>query len=304
MESAGIEPLTDHKNFHISSEEIMSSGHLACPGCGAALIMRHALKVFGRRTIMTMPACCWAVIDGPFPYSTVGIPLLHTAFETTAISAGGIRAGLDAQGIEDINVVGWGGDGATFDIGFGALSAVAERNDNIIYVCYDNEAYMNTGIQRSSATPWGAWTTTTPTNLPKSEPKKDLVGIMAAHHIPYAATSTIAYPDDLKRKLEKARDMTGLRLIHIFSPCPPGHKSLESNSIKISRLAVQSRVFPLYEVVDGENYTLTVNPDPVPVERYLELQGRFRHLDAAARRIIQENTDRAWERLMKKMGST
>ncbi|MBL7192221.1 pyruvate synthase subunit beta [bacterium] len=296
-----VEPLRDHKNYHISPEEIMSCGHLACPGCGAAIIMRHALKVFGRKTIMTMPACCWAVIDGPFPYSTVGIPLLHAAFETTAISASGIRAGLDVQGIKGINVVGWAGDGATFDIGFGALSAAAERNENIIYVCYDNEAYMNTGIQRSSATPWGAWTTTTPINMPKSEPKKNLVEIMAAHKIPYAATATIAYPDDLRMKLEKARDMEGFRLLHIFSPCPPGHKMAENMSIKESRLIVQSRVFPLYEVEYGKKYRLTVNPPPVPVEKYLEIQGRFKHLDETAKKKIQADVDEAWETLMGKV---
>ena len=281
----------------------MSSGHLACPGCGGAMIMRLALKAWGRKTIITMPACCWAVIDGPYPYSTVGVPLLHTAFETTAISASGIRAGLVAQGIEDITVVGWAGDGATFDIGFGAMSAAAERNEDIIYVCYDNEAYMNTGIQRSSATPWGAWTTTTPTSMPKSEPKKDLLAIMAAHRIPYAATATIAYPDDLMMKFQKAKEMKGFRLLHIFSPCPPGHKSLEANSVKIARLAVKSRVFPLYEVEYGEDYTLNVDPDPpVPVEEYLKLQGRFKHLDGKAREKIQADVDREWGRLKGRMG--
>jgi pyruvate ferredoxin oxidoreductase beta subunit/2-oxoisovalerate ferredoxin oxidoreductase beta subunit len=276
----------------------MSSGHLACPGCGAALAMRLSLKALGKRTIITMPACCWAVIDGPFPYSAVGVPLLHTAFETTAISASGIRAGLDAQGIEGITVVGWGGDGATFDIGFSALSAAAERNENIIYVCYDNEAYMNTGIQRSSATPWGAWTTTTPVSMPKSEPKKDLIAIMAAHLIPYAATASVAYPEDLIMKFKKVKDLKGFRLIHIFSPCPPGHKSAEADSIKIARLAVKSRIFPLYEVENGEKYTLNINPDPVPVEKYLELQGRFKHLNAAEREKIQIDVNKRWDKLM------
>ena len=304
MEAVEVKPLVDHKNYHISPEEIMCQGHLACPGCGAAIAMRHALKVLGRKTIMTIPACCWAVIDGPFPYSTVGIPLLHVAFETAAITASGIRAGLDAQGIEDVNVVAWAGDGGTFDIGFGALSAASERNENMIYVCYDNEAYMNTGIQRSSATPWGAWTTTTPTNYPKEEPKKDIIGILAAHRIPYAATTTIAYPEDLKMKFEKARDLKGTRFIHIFSPCPPGHKSLESNSVKISRLAVKSRTFPLYEVENGLTYRLNENPEPVPVERYLELQGRFRHLDEGARRQIQENVNWEWEQLMRKVSNS
>jgi len=294
------EPKTDHKTFRLPEDEIMSSGHLACPGCGGAVAMRLALKALGRQTIITMPACCWAVIDGPFPYSAVGVPLLHTAFETTAIAASGIRAGLDAQNIEGITVVGWAGDGATFDIGFGALSAAAERNENILYVCYDNEAYMNTGIQRSSATPWGAWTTTTPVTMPKAEPKKDLLAIMAAHGVPYAATATIAYPDDLIAKFIKAKNLTGFRLIHIFSPCPPGHKSLEANSIKIARLAVQSRVFPLYEVENGEKYSLNLDPPPIPVEEYLKLQGRFKHLDESDRMKIQEEVDRKWGKLIKK----
>jgi len=294
-------PLSNHKNYHIDSEEIMSPGHLACPGCGGANLMRLALKALGRRTIITMPACCWAVIDGPYPLSTVGVPLLHAAFETTAISASGIRAGLDAQGIKDINVVGWGGDGATFDIGFGAMSAAAERNENIIYVCYDNEAYMNTGIQRSSATPWGAWTTTTPASMPKMESKKDLMAIMSAHKIPYAATATIAYPDDLTMKFRKAKEIEGFRLLHIFSPCPPGHKSIESNSVKIARLAVKSRVFPLFEIENGEKYTLNQDPDPIPVAEYLELQGRFKHLDNDAVKKIQEDVDKKWNEMMGKI---
>ena len=303
MDLSNIKPLQDHKKYLVDHTEVMSSGHLACPGCGASATMRLALKAWGKNTIITMPACCWAVIDGPYPLSTVGVPLLHTAFETTAISACGIRAGLDAQGIEGITVVGWAGDGATFDIGFGALSAAAERNENILYVCYDNEAYMNTGIQRSSATPWGAWTTTTPVTTPKAEPKKDLLGIMAAHRIPYAASATFAYPDDMMMKLKKMKDMEGFRLIHIFSPCPPGHKSLESNSVKIARLAVKSRVFPIYEVENGEKYTLNVNPEPaVPVEEYLKLQRRFAHLDKEAVKKIQADVDREWGRLMRRVG--
>ncbi len=301
MNNEFFTPVEGHKNYHIPGDEIMSGGHLACPGCGGALAMRFALKALGKRTIITMPACCWAVIDGPYPYSAVGIPLLHTAFETTAIAAAGIRAGLDVQGKKDITVVGWGGDGATFDIGFAALSAAAERNENIIYVCYDNEAYMNTGIQRSSATPWGAWTTTTPASMPKSEPKKNLMQIMAAHRIPYAATATIAYPDDLIKKFKKAKDIEGFRLIHIFSPCPPGHKFTESDTIKIARLAVKSRVFPLYEIEDGERYTLNMNPDPVPVEDYLKLQGRFKHLKDAEIEKIRLYVNHEWDALMSKI---
>ncbi|MHC4643834.1 MAG: thiamine pyrophosphate-dependent enzyme, partial [Planctomycetota bacterium] len=172
--------------FEVPGQELMSQGHLGCPGCGATLTMRTALKILGPRTALCVPACCWAVIDGPFPYSAAGVPVVHCAFETAAITATGVRHALDVRGITDGHVVAWAGDGGTFDIGFGSLSASAERNENIIYICYDNEAYMNTGIQRSSATPVGAWTTTTPGEHPKEEPKKNLVEIMAAHRIPYA----------------------------------------------------------------------------------------------------------------------
>ena len=287
--------------FDIPEREIMCSGHLACPGCGATMSMRLALKVLGPRTVLCIPACCWAVIDGPFPYSAAGVPVVHCAFETAAITATGVRHGLDMTGVEDVNVVAWAGDGGTFDIGFGALSAAAERNENIIYVCYDNEAYMNTGIQRSSATPTGAWTTTTPARYPKEEPKKNLIEIFAAHRIPYAATATIAFADDLVRKFEKARDMTGTRLLHLFSPCPPGHRALEKDSVKISRLAVETKVFPLYEVENGIKYTLSHQSKGVPVKDYVRLQGRFRHLKDQDIEEMQKRVDREWDLLMKKI---
>ncbi len=287
--------------YEIPEREIMTSGHLACPGCGAALAMRTALKVLGPRTVLCIPACCWAVIDGPFPYSAAGVPVVQCAFETAAITATGVRHGLDVLGVKDVTVVAWAGDGGTFDIGFGALSAAAERNENILYICYDNEAYMNTGIQRSSATPIGAWTTTTPREHPKEEPKKNLVEILAAHRIPYAATATVAFPDDLTRKLEKAKKMKGMRLLHIFSPCPPGHKSAESDSIKISRLAVETKVFPLYEVENGYRYTLSREPKGTPVKEYVRLQGRFKHLTDQDIEKMQERVDWEWEHLMKKI---
>ncbi|RJP79688.1 MAG: pyruvate synthase subunit beta [Candidatus Zixiibacteriota bacterium] len=287
--------------YDIPDREIMSSGHLACPGCGASLAMRLALKELGPRTVLCIPACCWAVIDGPFPYSAAGVPVVHCAFETAAITATGVRHGLDVRGLDDVNVVAWAGDGGTFDIGFGALSAAAERNENILYICYDNEAYMNTGIQRSSATPVGAWTTTTPTKTPKEEPKKNLVEILAAHRIPYTATATVAYPDDLTRKLRRAIGTKGFRLLHIFSPCPPGHKSLESDSIKISRLAVETKVFPLYEVEGGTKYTLSRQSQGIPVRDYIRLQGRFKHLTDADLDVMQTRVDREWDFLMKKI---
>lgn len=297
-----MEALQHLKNFtQVADREIMTSGSVACPGCGASLAMRLALKTLGRDTMIVFPACCWAVIDGPFPYSACGVPVFQTAFETAAITAGAIRAGLDATGKKGINVVAWAGDGGTFDIGFGQLSATAERNDNIIYVCYDNEAYMNTGIQRSSATPWGAWTTTTPGHDFKKERKKNLIEIMAAHRIPYAATTTVAYPDDFVSKFKRAMEIEGFRLIHIFSPCPPGHKSLEKDSIKLSRFAVESRVFPLYEVRDGKDYTLSMDPPKRPVEEYIRMQGRFKHLSDEQLGFIQDMVDEDWARLMHQM---
>jgi len=286
----------------IPQEEVLKSGHLACPGCGASIAMRYALKALGKNTSLDIPACCWSVIDGPFPHSAVGVPLFHTAFETAASTASGIRAAYDVLGKKDVNVVAWAGDGGTYDIGIQALSAAAERNDNILYVCYDNEAYMNTGIQRSSATPWGAWTTTTPVKHPKDRPKKDLVAIFAAHRIPYIATATVAFPEDFVKKFQKAKEIKGTKFILIHSPCPPGWKTRPEDTIKLSRLAVRTRIFPLLEVEKGIHWKLTMNvKKPVPVIEYLKLQGRFRHLTEEDVKFIQENVDWEWELLMKKL---
>ncbi|MCD6399772.1 3-methyl-2-oxobutanoate dehydrogenase subunit beta [candidate division WOR-3 bacterium] len=286
----------------IPQEEVLQSGHLACPGCGASIAMRYALKALGRNTSLDIPACCWSVIDGPFPHSAVGVPLYHTAFETAASVASGVRAGYDILGKKDVNVVAWAGDGGTYDIGIQALSGAAERNDDILYVCYDNEAYMNTGIQRSSATPWGAWTTTTPVEHPKDRPKKDLVAIFAAHRIPYIATVTVAYPEDFVKKFQKAKDIKGTKFILILSPCPPGWKTRPEDTIKLSRLAVQTRIFPLLEIEKGIDWKLTMKvKKPVPVIEYLKLQGRFRHLTEEDVKYVQKSVDWEWELLMKKI---
>ncbi len=266
--------------------ELMYAGHLACAGCGATMSMRYALKALGEKTILAIPACCWSILAGPFPYSAVEVPVIHTAFETGASTASGIKAGLEMRGDTETTVAAWAGDGGTFDIGIQALSGAAERNDDIIYFCYDNEAYMNTGIQRSSATPFGTWTTTTPANHPKSQPKKNMVEIMAAHRIPYAATCSVAFPEDMMRKIVKAKSIRGTKFIHIFSPCPTGWKAASSLAVKIARLAVHTKVFPLYEVEDGERYNINVDPKNLPVDEYLRLQGRFAHLtDARARGV-------------------
>lgn len=288
-------------NFPIPEVELMGFGHLGCQGCGATLAMRYALKALGEKTVVVLPACCWTIIAGPFPYSSLKVPLLHTAFETAAVAASGVRAALDLQGDTETTVLAWAGDGGTFDIGLQALSGAAERNENILYICYDNEAYMNTGIQRSSATPYLAWTTTTPKLSPKGEPKKDMMAIMAAHQIPYAATASIAYPDDLVRKVSKAKSIQGTKFIHLLAPCPPGWKIPSELSIKLARLAVQTRVFPLYEVEHGTQYKINLVPNGLPVREYLKLQGRFSHLSEEDFERIQERVDAEWERLRKRV---
>jgi len=287
----------------IPREEFMSPGHLACQGCGASLAMRLALKGLGQRTIVCIPACCWAVIDGPFPHSSLDIPIYHCAFETAASSASGVRAGLDMVGDTETAVLAWAGDGGTFDIGLQALSGAAERNDDIIYTCYDNEAYMNTGIQRSSATPVGAWTTTTPVKHYKKERKKDIIGIMAAHGIPYIATASVAYPEDMVKKFKKAREIKGTRFIHVFAPCPAGWKSRPEDTIKLARLAVQTGYFPLFEIENGEKWTLNLKvKERKPIAEYLKLQGRFRHLKEEEIEMIQKEVDERWAKILKNCG--
>lgn len=280
--------------------ELVSPGHTACPGCGSTMAMRYALKALGPKTVVVIPACCWAVLDGTFPNTSLKVPLWHMIFESAASAASGIKAALEMQGDTETTVLAWAGDGGTFDIGLQALSGAAERNDDIIYVCYDNEAYMNTGIQRSSATPWGSWTTTTPAKTPKDRPKKNMMEIMAAHQIPYAATATVAYPEDMIEKMRKAASVRGMKFIHILSPCPTGWRIPSSMTVKIARLAVHTNVFPLYEIEDGARYTLTMDSKNLPVREYLKPQGRFAHLTEREIEIIQRNVDRAWETLLKK----
>ncbi len=288
-------------NFDIIPDEYMYPGHVACPGCGGALAMRLALKALGKKTIVILPACCWTIIDGPFPMHSLHVPVLHTAFETAAITAAGVKAGLEIQGKTDITVMAWAGDGGTVDIGIQALSGAAERNDDIIYTCYDNEAYMNTGIQRSSATPKGAWTTTTPQQTPKLEPKKNITQIMIAHRIPYVATATLAYPEDLINKFKKAQKIKGTKFIHIYAPCPTGWKMAPELMIKICRLAVQTNIFPIYECENGINYKINIKPQQkVEVFQYLKLQGRFAHLKEKDIEEIQKSVDLEWKLLLQK----
>jgi pyruvate/2-oxoacid:ferredoxin oxidoreductase beta subunit len=288
--------------FPIPEDELLYSGHTACPGCGAVLALKYVLKGLGPRTIIVIPPSCAGTISAPFPFSSLKIPVLRIPFETTAISASGIRAALDVMGKRDIHVLGWAGDGGTFDIGLQALSATAERNDNIIYVCYDNEAYMNTGIQRSSATPEGAWTTTTPSPYLKDTPKKDIVRIMAAHKIPYIATASVGYPPDLIKKVKRAKEIVGTKFILIFSPCPTGWRYSSEMTIRIAKLATETGIFPLYEIENGEKYILSQRRPQKPLKEYFSLQGRFRNLKEEKLLRAEAKVKKDWEYLTRLAG--
>jgi len=288
--------------FTIPTEEYMNPGHVGCLGCGACHAMRYTLKALGPRTIVSIPACCWAVMPGPFPAKCLEVPLINTAFEVTGASISGIRAALDAKGITDVTVVGFAGDGGTADIGIQALSGMVERGTDVIYIMYDNEAYMNTGIQRSSSTPKGAWTTTTPVGTTKDwkkQPKKNMMDIMVAHKIPYAATCSVGYPEDMIKKLRKAKEIRGPKFIQIFAPCPTGWRMQPEKTIEVCKLAVSTGAVPLYEVENGV-YTITRKPRELkPVKEYLALQGRFRHLPQEEIDAFQNTVTREWKRLLK-----
>lgn len=269
--------LTDRKMDFVPAEEYFVPGHTACPGCGAALAMRHMLKVLGPDTIVVIPACCWAIIAGAFPYTSLIVPGMNTAFACAAAVASGVKAALRKRRSPDTQVLAWAGDGGTYDIGLQALSGAVERNEDVIYVCYDNEGYMNTGIQRSGSTPYGAWTTTTPKQHPKDRPKKDLVDLISAHKLPYAATLNLGYLEDFYAKVRKAKSIKGTRFFHCLCPCPPGWKANSKDTIKLARLVADTGLMPLFEVERGVRYTYTVKPRGTPIREYLELQGRFSH---------------------------
>jgi len=283
-----------------SDRDYFKPGHLGCPGCGAAIAIKFALKALGKKTIMVIPASCASIIVGPYPQSALTVPILHTAFATAGAAASGVRAALDIKGDSETTVLSWAGDGGTFDIGFQSLSGAVERNEDCIFVCYDNEAYMNTGVQRSSSTPYGVRTTTTPGLDWKKTRKKNIMETMAAHRIPYAATASIAFPEDMITKFQKAREKKGgARFIHIFASCATGWGAASNMSVKIARLAVQTNVFPLYEIENGTRYTLNYRGDR-PVEDYLQTQGRFKHLGKQNISRIQSMVDEDWNNLLRK----
>jgi len=281
-------------------EEYLLEGHAACPGCPITIALRTALKALGKKTVLVIPACCSAVIEALYPKTAFNVPVLNIAFEAAAAGASGVAAALKMLHETDVVPVVWAGDGGTYDIGLQALSGALERRTDFIYVCYNNQMYSNTGIQRSGATPYGAWTTTTWGG--KKEHQKDLSEIVMAHHIPYAATATIAYPQDLFNKMKKAREMKGPRFVEIFAPCPPGWRFDMSKTVELAKLAVETGVWVLYEAVNehiefnGTSKSIIEGKkERRPVEEWLTLQGRFRHLTPDDITEIKRELDARWE---------
>ncbi len=294
----------------ITKEEYFAPGHRACIGCGEALAVRLASKALGPNTIIVAATGCMEIVASQLPWTSWRVPWIHTLFENTAAVASGIEAGLKAleskgkKADQDIQVVATAGDGGTSDIGLQALSGALERRHNFLYICWDNEAYMNTGIQRSSSTPYGASTTTAPAgkkSIGQNTWKKNMPAIIAAHDIPYIATACPSYPFDLMDKVAKGAAVSGPAYVHIFSVCPTGWRCAPELAIEIGRLAVQTGIFPLYEIEDGK-YKLSVNiAERKPVEDYMKLQGRFRHLSEGDIKVIQERMDKEYARLMEKV---
>ncbi len=269
-------------------EELFLQGSAACHGCPGSAAIRVAFKALGRNTVLAVIASCTSVFQSPFPVSALDLPTLNMAFATGGATASGLSAAADrlvAKGVfeEKPTILVWAGDGGTYDIGIQALSGAAERNTDFIYVCYNNEAYSNTGTQRSGATPYAAWTTNTTRG--KGEWRKDVAQIMVAHGVPYVATASLAYPTDMFRKFARAKEIKGTRYIEIQAPCPPGWKFPSSHTVKVARLAVQTGMWMLYEHENGRT-TYTAGTQRIiqgqskllPVEEYLQAQGRFRHL--------------------------
>ncbi len=286
----------------LPSEEPLSPGHRLCPGCGASVVVRQVLLAAPKDTVVANATGCLEVSTALYPYSAWNRPWIHSAFENAAAVASGVGSGFRAlsrrgEGREHPIIV-FGGDGGTYDIGFQSLSGAIERGHRFLYVCYDNEAYMNTGIQRSGGTPRGAWTTTTQVGSAgagKPEAKKDLVSIVVAHKVPYAATASISHWRDLMTKVRKALSKDGPTFLHVMAPCTRGWRFDSAKTIRMSRLAVETRLFPLYEV-EGGVYKITVPvPSPKPVEEYLKLQGRYSHLfqpqNAAELETIKREVD-------------
>jgi pyruvate ferredoxin oxidoreductase beta subunit len=292
--------MTEEKVFGLPAQEYFSKGHRACAGCGEAIALRHILKAVDKNTIIVGGTGCSEVVSSPYPYTAWKLPWIHVAFETVASVASGVSRALKAQG-KDTKVIGIGGDGSLFDIGFGALSAAAERGEDFAVVCLDNEAYMNTGVQRSGATPKFAETTTSPAGKKihgKQETKKPLPFILAMHGC-YVAIANPAFPLDLITKVKKAIEFKGLGYVQVYCPCVPGWKYSSELTIELCKLAVNTNVYPLYEIENGMVKITKEPAEQTPVQEYLKLQGRFKHLTEDEVKQVQDYVNKEWERLKK-----
>ena len=290
--------------------EFVAEGHSFCTGCGEVLALRLACKALGKNVIIGNATGCIEICTSPLPVTSWRVPWIHTLFENTAAVISGSEAGVKIlvkkgkMPEKDIKCVAVAGDGGTSDIGMQALSGALERGHDFLYLCFDNEAYMNTGIQRSSATPHGASTTTAPAgkfSIGQTTWKKDLPEIAVAHNIPYVATASPGYPFDLMNKVKKGAEVNGPAYVHLLSPCPTGWRSPSNLSVRLGRLAVETGIFPLYEVENGR-YKLNVDPTKLkPVEEYLKPQGRFRHLLEDEVKEIQKHVDEEYAKLRAKV---
>lgn len=292
----------------LPTEEPLSPGHRLCPGCGASIVVRQVLLAAPKDAIIAEATGCLEVSTALYPYSAWNRPWIHSAFENAAAVASGVESALKALArrgeAKEHPIIVFGGDGGTYDIGIQALSGAMERGHRFLYVCYDNEAYMNTGIQRSGGTPHGAWTTTTQVGsvrAGKQEEKKDLVSIMVAHRVPYAATASISHWRDLMTKVRKALSKDGPTFLHVMAPCTRGWRFDSEKTIRMARLAVETRFFPLYEVEDGVYRITFPVQSPKPVDDYLRMQGRYSHLflpqNAAELDAVKKEVDENYRRL-------
>lgn len=297
-------------------KDLLSGGHRLCPGCGASIVVRQVLLAANTPVVVACPTGCLEVSTTPYPYSAWKCSYIHTAFENVAATLSGVESAYKALRRRgklntEFRFVAFGGDGGTYDIGIQALSGALERGHRMVYVCYDNGAYMNTGIQRSSSTPFGAWSTTTPVGkvIPgKTQERKDLTAIVAAHNIPYVAQASPSRWKDLMTKAEKALNAEGPAFLNIIAPCPRGWRYSSEKTIYLSELAIETAFWPLYEVENG-NWRLTHRPkEKKPIAEWLKLQGRFKHLFAPGNeellQEIQARFDQKWENLLKLCGES
>jgi pyruvate/2-oxoacid:ferredoxin oxidoreductase beta subunit len=294
---------------NMPEKEYLLPGNRTCPGCALSLAYRYVTKALEGQVIVTVPASCLTVLHGMYPITSVTVPCVNTPFATTAASATGLVAGLKALGKEGLTVLAMAGDGGTHDIGIQALSAAAERQTDFIYICYDNEGYMNTGNQRSGSTPLGAISGTTPV-LGKQQNQKDIAAIMEAHGIAYVATANACYPLDLYEKVRKAKTIRGTRFIHVFAPCSPGWGFPFSNTIKIGRLAVETGWVALYEVEDGV-FRLSEGSQSIarrgklkPLREYLVEQRRFKNIGEEQIEALQRWVNARWQRCLARAGNS